>query len=83
MKYQSIHDDELEKFKTKCKECQYDYADFTLKEHDVTQNPTGSGSTVKGKVTITKNGVSKTYETGYEKSWVEKASEDIFKGIFG
>ncbi|MHB1221490.1 MAG: hypothetical protein ACYC0J_05805 [Gammaproteobacteria bacterium] len=83
MKYQSIHEHELEKFKNKCEECKYNYDDFTLEEHDVTSHPTGTGSTVKGKVTITKNGISKTYETGYEKSWVEKAGEDIFKGIFG
>lgn len=84
MKYESIQNDELDKFKKVCEDCKYHYDDFVLKEHDVvSSNPTGTGSTVKGKVTVTRNGVSKTYETGYEKSWVETAGEDIIKGIFG
>ncbi|MFC3909722.1 hypothetical protein ACFORL_11640 [Legionella dresdenensis] len=74
-KYQTVYEDELDTFIKICHEEGYDPNEFNFNEHNV-QNPSSIGS-VYGKVTISRNGKSKTYNTGNGSSWNADFENDL------
>lgn len=81
--YQSIDNSELEDFETECRSYGFDPKEFTLTEHDITHTPESSVIfTINGKVTITRNGKSRTYNTGNATHWVVDFSDDLRAGVF-
>lgn len=81
--FQTINHSELQDFKKSCKDRGINPGDFNLQEHDVTQTPTGNGLFhPNGKLTISKNGKSKTYETGNDTHWPADFDKDLRSGFF-
>ena len=78
--YQTINDDELEDFKNICSDRGYNSDQFNFNEHSVsTPNTTGP---INGKVTISRNGKSKTYETGDGSCWHANFENDLRNNFF-
>ncbi|BCZ95805.1 TPA: hypothetical protein JBA38_06690 [Legionella pneumophila] len=78
--YQTIVDEELENFRNICSDQGYNSEEFKLNEHDVvTPNTTGP---IYGKVTISRKGKSKTYDTGDGSCWHADFENDLRKNFF-
>ncbi len=78
--YQTIYDEELENFRNICSDRGYNSEEFNLNEHDViTPNTIGS---IYGKVTISRKGKSKTYETGDSTCWHADFENDLRNNFF-
>ena len=81
--YRTIDDSELEDFDTECRAHGLDQKTFTLREHDIIETPlTESIFTTNGRITITRNNISRTYATGNATHWVADFSDDLRTGIF-
>lgn len=82
-RYYTIHDSELEKFKSICSKHDHEPSQFTIKEHDVTYTPLGDGlNHPDGKVTISKGSQSITITTGKRIDWLSEFEAALKKGHF-
>lgn len=81
--FQTIHRSELDDFETSCQQYKLDPNSFQLQEHDITQTPAGNGlHHPHGKITISRNGKSKTYITGNGSKWPAEFDDDLRASIF-
>lgn len=80
--FQVIAQDEYDDFITICKSNGFEPDDFNLTEHDISWPKAGSVGPVKGKLTISKNGNSKTYNTGHGSSWPSQFESDLIHRSF-
>lgn len=78
--YQTIFDEELENFRNICSNRGYNSAEFNLNEHDVV-TPNSIGASY-GKITISRKGKSKTYETGDGSCWHADFEKDLRNNFF-
>lgn len=70
----------MENFKNICSDEGYDPDEFEFNEHSI-QIPDTFGS-IHGKVTISRKGKSKTYETGNDSSWHADFEKDLKNNLF-
>ncbi len=81
--FQTIDKSELEDFETECRAHGLDPNEFQLNEHDYTQTPANSNIyTPNAKVTITRNNIQRTYNTGNATHWVYDFAMDLKRGTF-
>jgi len=81
--FATISNSELEDFKKICDENHLNPKDFTFKEHEVTKIPTGGFIfSYFGKLTITKNGKSRTYDTGNQSTWLSDFKNDLHNDFY-
>lgn len=78
--YKTINEDELADFRNICSDSGYSADEFKFNEHSVTL-PDKVGP-LYGKVTISRNGKSKTYKTGNGSSWPADFDEDLRNKFF-
>jgi len=81
--FRTIDKSELEDFDTECRAHGINPQEFQFKEHDIIET-TLSNSLIatNGKITVTRNFISKTYPSGNATHWVADFAEDLRKGIF-
>lgn len=81
--FRTIDKSELEDFETECRAYGLDPNEFQLEEHDYVQTPPNSLIfTPNAKVTVTRNSIQRTYNTGNATHWVYDFSMDLRQGIF-
>ena len=81
--FRTVDKSELEDFETECRACGIDPNEFQLKEHDIINTPKNNGIFyTNAKLTITRNSVSRTYNTGNATHWVTDFAEELRTGIF-
>jgi hypothetical protein len=80
--YQTINDDELKDFRNICSDQGYNPDKFNFNEHSVTKPNTTVPVYSYGKVTISRKGRSKTYETGHGSSWHADFDHDLRNNFF-
>jgi hypothetical protein len=83
IKYKTLDSSEIDDFRKSCKKYSVNYTEFKLEEHEVNQIQTNDGFYYyKGKVTISKNNKSKTYNTGRGSKWPAEFDIDLKNGAF-
>ncbi|WP_133131275.1 hypothetical protein [Legionella yabuuchiae] len=81
--FQTITDDELKEFNDICTKNGIQAKEFTLTEHDVIRPQVeGNLYNLQGKITLLRNGHSKTYNTGNLKDWTSEFEDDLKQGFF-
>jgi hypothetical protein len=83
MHFRTILDSELDDFETECRIAKINPQEFQLHEHDIVEIPLNNGLfTTNAKLTITRQGVEKTYSTGNATHWVADFSNNLREGAF-
>lgn len=81
--FRTIVDSELDDFKTECRTVKINPQEFQLQEHDIVETPLNNGLfTTNAKLTIGRNDIKRTYNTGNETHWVADFSNDLNAGAF-
>lgn len=81
--YQSIYKSEIENFENSCRDHGFDPSEFKLVEHDIVYFPPNSETfNINGKLTISRNGISKTYNTGNGTHWSSDFEGDLINRYF-
>jgi len=81
--FRTVDDSELEDFDTECRAYGLDPKEFQMKEDNIVETPKNTPTfSTNAKLTITRKGVSRIYNTGNATHWVADFAEDLRKGIF-
>lgn len=80
--YKTINDNEVNDFKKACQKCGLNPDDFEVHEHELTIEDPPEYGLFKGKITLKKNNISRTYNSGHGYHWVSDASRDLEKGVW-
>ena len=82
--FQTVHESEMSDFIKECRELDIIPAEFQFTESNIETTPQGSGLTlVTGQVTVSRNSISRTYNSGHGHHWTADAIIDLRNGIFG
>lgn len=81
--FRTIFASELDDFKTECHIANVNPQEFQLHEHDIVETPLNNGLFhTNAKLTITRNNIKRTYNTGNDTHWAADFSDDLKAGAF-
>lgn len=81
-KFQVISQGEYDDFSRICQSNGFDFNEFNLNEHDISSSKPDIVGPIYGKLTISRNGTSQTYNIGYGSRWLLQFEIDLISSYF-
>lgn len=81
--FRTILDSELEDFETECRIAKINPHEFNFREYSIVETPLNNGLfTTNAKLTIARQNLERTYNTGNGTHWIADFTDDLRKGVF-